>query len=520
MADKKIPEEILGIGQKLDKAGYGAYLVGGCVRDILFGELGLSRVEGPKDLSRAAPKDLSRAAPKDLSRAAPRDWDIATNARPEEIQKLFPDSVYENKFGTVGVKTDSVDERLRVIEITTFRLEGKYSDKRHPDEIKFAKTLKEDLSRRDFTVNAIALDLIKSEAKEIIDPFHGQEDLQAKIIRAVGKPEQRFTEDALRLMRAVRFAVQLDFSIEKDTGAAIRKHAALLEVIAKERIRDELIKIIMTPRAAEGIQLLEDLGLLQYIMPELREGISVSQNKHHIYTVWEHNLRALQYATENNFSLELRLASLLHDVGKPQTKAGEGPDATFYNHDIVGAKMVTKILDRLVFPKAITEKVIHLVRYHLFYYNVGEVSEAGVRRFLARVGPENVPDLLKIREADRIGSGVPKAVPYKLRHLQFMIDKVKTDPISPKMLKVNGEDVLKILGIEPGPKIGQILSILLEEVIDEPKKNTKKYLESRIQELGKLVEKELVELSKKAKNRKEEFEGEIEEKIKKKHYVK
>jgi len=496
-----IPKEILNIAEKLQKADYRAYLVGGCVRDILLEK-------------------------------EPKDWDIATDARPEKIQEIFsafagatadkPATVYENEFGTVGVKTGSENERLKIVEVTTFRLEGKYTDKRHPDEIKFAKTIEEDLGRRDFTINAIAAEFPISnfQFSNIIDPFNGQEDLKNRIIRTVGEPSERFNEDALRLMRAVRFAVELDFEIEPKTTEAIKKQAGLLEIIAKERIRDELIKIIMTPQAAKGISLLEESGLLKYVMPELKEGVGIGQNKHHIYTVFEHSLRSLDYAAKNNYSLEIRLAALLHDIGKPKTKRGEGPDSTFYGHEVLSAKMAARILDRLHFPKNLIEKVVHLVRYHLFYYNVGEVTEAGVRRFLQRIGPENVDDFIKLRQADRIGSGVPKAVPYKIRHLLFMIEKVKADPISAKMLKVNGKDVMEILNIPAGPKVGQILSILLDEVIENPEKNTKENLELRIKDLGKLSDAELEKLAKQAKERKEEFESGIEEEMKKKYYVK
>ena len=495
-----IPEEIINIIKKLQSANFEAYLVGGCVRDLLMNP--------PHKFMWGMNRE-------------PKDWDITTNAKPEEIQKLFPNNIYENKFGTVAVKTDSDDEQLKIIEITTFRLEGKYTDKRHPDEVKFAKTVEEDLSRRDFTINAIALKPNTQNLKpELVDPYNGQEDIKNKLIRSVGEPEKRFNEDALRLMRAIRFSVQLGWEIEKKTFAALKKEAGFIEMIAKERIRDEFIKIIMSSLAKKGIELLEETGLLKFIVPELRQGINNGQNKHHIYTIWEHNLRALDYAVKKNYGLKIRLASLLHDVGKPNTKAGEGLDCTFYNHEVVGAKITVKIMDDLRFPKDIAEKVIHLVRYHLFYYNVGEVTESGVRRFLSRVGAENVDDLIKVREADRIGSGVPKAVPYKLRHLLFMIEKVKRDPISPKMLKVNGEDVMKILKIQPGPKIGMILSILLDEVIDEPSKNRIKNLELRIKELGNLTDDELKKIAKVAREKKEEFESGIEEEIKRKYYVK
>jgi poly(A) polymerase/tRNA nucleotidyltransferase (CCA-adding enzyme) len=436
--------------------------------------------------------------------------------------QIIADSTQKNAEEKI-LRTSASGQRgsaLNVVEITTFRLEGKYTDKRHPDEIKFAKTIEKDLARRDFTINAIAFNNRTSDVQNIIDPFNGQEDLKNRIIRTVGEPNERFNEDALRLMRAVRLTMELGFEIEEKTGQAIKKQAGLLEVIAKERIRDELEKIIMTAEAARGIELLEELGLLKYVMPELREGVGVGQNKHHIYTVFEHSLKSLDYAAKNNYSPEIRLAALFHDIGKPKTKKGEGLDSTFYNHEMVSAKITSRILDRLHFSKNLIEKVVHLVRYHLFYYNVGEVTAAGVRRFLSRVGAENVDDFIKLRQADRIGSGVPKAVPYKIRHLLFMIEKVKQDPISPKMLRVTGNDVMKILNILPSPKVGQILAILLDDVIEEPGRNTKENLELRIENLGKLSGNELEKSAKNAQERKEEFESGIEGEMKKKYYVK
>ncbi|MCK9497723.1 MAG: HD domain-containing protein [Candidatus Colwellbacteria bacterium] len=485
----KIPNEVKSVLESLRKAGFKAYAVGGAVRDILIGR-------------------------------EPKDWDVTTNAKPEDIQKVFPDSMYENQFGTVGVKTRSDSEAVKIIEVTTFRKEGGYSDFRHPDEIKFADSIEDDLSRRDFTVNAIALFLEDGEWK-ITDPFKGSGDIEKKLIKTVGDPEARFKEDALRLMRAVRFAAELGFNIDSETFSAISENADLLSKIAMERIRDELVRIIMSDDCgpAWGISCLEALGLLRHIIPELRDGIGVSQNKHHIYTVWEHNLRALDYAAKNNYSLEVRLASLLHDVGKPKSKFGEGPDATFYNHEVIGARMTAKIMKRLKFSNKVIDKVVHLVRHHLFYYNVGEVTEAGVRRFINRVGEEYIDDLFKIREADRIGSGVPKAVPYKTRHLRFMIDKVKKDPVGPGMLKVDGSALMKELSIDPGPRIGMILSILLEEVLDNPEKNIKENLLARAKDLNKLTDKELSGMAKKAKERKLEFEEGLEKEMKKRHKV-
>lgn len=506
MTKIQIPKEVVSVAKELSQAGFSAYLVGGCVRDLLLVELGLSEVKGPKD------------------------WDLTTNAKPEEIQKVFstfagatadkPATVYENEFGTVGIKTDSENPKLKIIEVTTFRIEGKYSDKRHPDEIKFVKTVEEDLSRRDFTVNALALSTVEGMAGEIIDPFGGQKDLKNKVLRAVGEPEKRFQEDALRLMRAVRLAAEFGFGIEPETEKAIKTNSSLLKQIAKERVRDELTKLLMTKNAKSGVQMLEDLKLLEWVMPELREGIDVGQNKHHIYSVWEHNLLSLDYAAQKEFSLELRLASLLHDVGKPRTKRGEGESSTFHGHEIVGARMTKKILENLKFAREVVEKVTHLVRYHLFYYNVGEVTEAGVRRFISRVGVEHIDDLIKLRQSDRIGSGVPKAVPYKIRHLLFMIDKVRKDPISPKMLKINGLKIMEILEIQPGPRVGWFLGILLDEVLEDPQKNTETYLEKRLVELGKLQDAELLKMFEKSKEVKLEFEQSEEDEIKQKYFVK
>lgn len=481
---KSIPSEVKGVAGKLAAAGFEAYVVGGCVRDLL-----LARI--------------------------PQDWDVTTNAKPEEIQKIFPDSFYENKFGTVGVKTGSEDPKLAVVEVTTFRAETKYTDKRHPDAVKFVSSLDDDLKRRDFTINAMAV----STDGDLVDIFGGRGDLKNRLIRAVGKPEERFSEDALRMMRAIRFASELDFEIEAQTLAAIKTNAQWIKAIAKERIQDELTKMIMSPKPWKGFELLRDAGLLKFIAPELEEGWGVGQNKHHIYSVWEHNMRSLQYAADKNYSLEVRLAALLHDIGKPRTKKGEGPDATFYGHEIVGAKMAAALLDRLHFPREITDKVTLLVRYHLFYYETEEVTDASVRRLVSRVGPANIQDLVRVREADRIGSGVPKAVPYKLRHFMFRVEKVLRQPVSLKQLKINGEDVMKIAKIPAGPKVGMILNALFEEILDEPAKNKRQYLTRRIKELGAISEKELQALARSAKEKYRTLLESEEAELKKKYYV-
>ncbi|MDI6591558.1 MAG: CCA tRNA nucleotidyltransferase [Patescibacteria group bacterium] len=487
--EKRIPKEVKFVIDQLKKKGFEAYIVGGCVRDFLRG-------------------------------VEPQDWDVATNAKPVEIGKIFLRSYLDNKFGTVTVLTGSKDPRLKEIEITPYRIDEKYTDKRHPDIIRWAKSIQEDLARRDFTINAMAMEFkIQNSKVKIIDPFNGQTDLKNKIIRAVGKAEDRFNEDALRMIRAVRLAVTLGFEIEEKTAEAIKKNSFWLQAISKERIRDELMKIIMSERAAEGIELLRKLGLLKYIIPELEEGYKVTQNKHHIYECYEHYLRSLDYAAKRNFNKYVRLATLFHDIGKPRTKRGEGPDATFYGHEIVGTKMTAQILNRLRFPKKDIEKIVKLVRYHLFYYNPGEVGESSVRRLVRQVGPENMEELLQVRMADRIGSGVPKAEPYKLRHLRYVIEKVSQDPISVKMLKVSGNDVMRVLEIQPGPKVGQILDVLLSYVLSDPSNNQKEFLEKEIEKLGKLSEKELSSLTQKAKREREKLEMKRDEMTKKKYWV-
>ncbi|MFC1700812.1 CCA tRNA nucleotidyltransferase [Patescibacteria group bacterium] len=478
----ELPKEITEIIDKFKKNNFEAYAVGGCVRDILLSK-------------------------------EPKDWDITTNAKPEQIQKIFPDNFYKNNFGTVTIKVKNFVSRttIKEIEITTFRSEEGYSDKRHPDKITFATTLKEDLSRRDFTINAMA---INNNCK-IIDPFKGQNDLAKKIIKTAGNPEERFNEDALRMLRAVRFATELNFEIEKNTFKAIQKNSGWLQAIAKERIRDEFIKIIMADKPDKGIELLKQSNLLKYIVPELEKGIGVGQNKHHIYTIYEHCVLSLKFAAEKKFNLDVRLSALLHDIAKPQTKRGKGYDSTFYNHDIVGAKFAANILQRLKFPKKTIKRIVLLIRNHMFVYAVEEVSEAGVRRILRRVGLENIPDLLNLRVADRLGSGVPKAVPYKLRHLQYIIEKVSKDPISVKMLKINGDNLMKLLKIKPNPKIGLILNSLLAKILENPKLNTKKDLEKLAKELNKLSEIELKANLKKVKQAQEKADM----KMKKKYWV-
>jgi len=478
-----IPAQVNKVVEALEKQGFEAFVVGGCVRDLLLGK-------------------------------EPEDWDVTTNAKPKEIQKIFPESFYENKFFTVTVLTQSQNPKLKEIEVTTYRSDHKYTDRRRPEEVKYAKTLNEDLSRRDFTVNAMAL-----RGDELSDLFHGEEDLKQKVIRAVGDPNERLSEDALRMMRAARLATVLKFSIEEQTKKAIQENAALLQEISKERIRDELAKIIMADNAMQGIELLRELKLLQYIIPELQEGYGVEQNKHHKYTVWEHNLLSLDFAAAQKWGCAVRIASLLHDVAKPRVKRGQGKDATFYDHEVVGASMAKKILQRLKFPNKDIESIANLIRYHMFYYNVDEVTDSAVRRLVRKIGPENVEDLLRLRQADRIGSGVPKAEPYKFRHLKYVIEKVAQDPISSSMLKINGNDIIRMGKLQPGPRVGHILDVLLGEILEEPKNNTKAHLGKRAKELLELPEQELYKQAVKSRQEREHIETRRDEMTKQKYWV-
>jgi len=524
-----IPKEIMAIVDTLQKAGFEAYLVGGCVRDLML----------------PAFVPMSTQNYGEAQHRKPKDWDITTNAKPEQIQGLFAHSVYENDFGTVAVINDNVeDQTLKVVEVTPYRLESKYSDKRHPDEVRFTCNLNDDLGRRDFTVNAMAIN-IKHEARstkfetnskskklktgiknennyEIVDLFNGQEDLKNKILRAVGEPEKRFGEDALRMLRAVRFSAELGFEIEVKTKEAIKKNAHLLKMIAEERIKDEFVKIIMSDSPKRGIELSRELGILKYVAPEIEEGWGVGQNRAHKFNVWDHNLLSLEHAANSKWPLEIRLAALLHDVGKPASKrwSDEKKDYTFYGHEVIGAKMAVKILSRLKFPVKLIELVAKFIRYHMFFSDTETITLSAVRRVVRNIGPEYVWDLMKVRFCDRIGMGRPKETPYRLRKYEAMIDEAMRAPLSVTMLKIDGNRLIEMLHVQPGPKIGNILHLLFEEVMDAPEKNTAEWLENRAKALNALSDAELSALGKKAKETKEKAEDAEIKEIRKKWWVK
>jgi len=484
----EIPKEVQYVADTLENRGFEAYLVGGCVRDILLGN-------------------------------TPKDWDITTNAHPNEIEGMFPDTYINNDFGTVGVvNKETEDERLKIVEVTPYRTESEYSDARRPDSVEFGVSLEKDLERRDFTVNAIAYRL---KDEKIVDIFGGEEDIHKKRLRAVGEAPERFKEDALRMMRAVRLAVELDFVIEGDTMSAIVQNSDNLSRISKERIRDEFIRILNSKHPMQGIILLEKLGLLQYVAPDLLRGIGIEQNQAHAFDVYEHLLRTMQHAADKDWDFDIRIAGLFHDISKPETRrwSDEKKDWTFHGHEVVGSRVTKKALKELKFPKEKVERISNLVRWHMFFSDPDQVTLSAVRRTIANVGEENIWDLLKLRRCDRIGTGRPKEQPFRLRKYTAMVEEALRDPISVKMLKIDGSRIMEICSEKPGPKLGFTLHALLEEVLDEPTKNTVEYLESRAQELMKLPVDELKALGEKAKQTVAEEEAGAVAELHKKHKV-
>jgi tRNA nucleotidyltransferase/poly(A) polymerase len=409
---------------------------------------------------------------------------MTTNATPEQILKIFPDGFYDNNFGTVGIPVEINNEK-KVVEVTTFRTETGYADKRHPEKVAWGKTLKEDLSRRDFTINAIALKLGERDDFEYTDPYEGKKDLDKKIIRAVGDPNLRFKEDALRLLRAVRIATELGFTIENGTWEKITEDANLIQHISAERIRTELLRILASENPYEGIMLLKDSGLLQFILPELLEGVGVSQvrpGRHHKDDVFTHNVLALKFCP--SVDPIIRFATLIHDAGKPRvaTKDKEGL-VIFHNHEVAGARMAGEICDRLKFSKKEKDKIVMLIRWHMFSVNENQ-TDAAIRRFIRKIGVENVKDMMDLRVGDRLGGGTQTAESWRLKLFKEKIEEqLKPAPFSINDMAVDGNDVMKLLNIKPGPVVGQILERLFAEVDEDLTKNNRDYLEKRIREL-------------------------------------
>jgi poly(A) polymerase/tRNA nucleotidyltransferase (CCA-adding enzyme) len=482
----RIPREVAQVRDALRNAGFESHLVGGCVRDLIVNR-------------------------------APKDWDIATNATPDEIQAVFPESFYTNDYGTVGVKTESGDPRTAIVEVTPYRTESGYSDRRRPDTVTFGTSLEEDLARRDFTVNAIAL----GDTGEIVDPFDGQKDIKDKVVRTVGSPSDRFNEDALRMLRAVRFVAELDFGIDGETAAAISENREHLRHVSRERIRDELVRILESSKPMNALVLAQQLGILEYIAPDLIRGIGVAQNQAHSYDVFEHLMRTMQHAADKGWGFDIRLAGLFHDVSKPETRrwSEEKNDWTFHGHEVVGSRVTKKALEDLRFSRETINKVVKLVRWHMFFSDPDQITLSAVRRMIRNVGEENIWDLLNLRICDRIGTGRPKEQPFRFRKYKAMVEQALRDPIAVTMLKTDGTHIMETFHEKPGPKIGFILNALLEEVLDDSTKNTRAYLDTRTEELLKMDTPTLKELGESGKKRREAAEDEEIRHIMEKHHV-
>jgi len=426
-----------------EQKGYQIYVVGGGLRDFLLAK-------------------------------ETNNWDFTTNALPENILQIFPDGFYHNKYGTVTVRIN--DE---LYEVTPFRKESQYLDYRHPEKIEWADAIEEDLSRRDFTVNAMAYD-----GKRLIDLFEGRKHLREKLIVAVGDPDIRFTEDALRLLRAIRFSAQLGFSIEGKTQDSIKKNSALITKIAWERIRDELIKILSSGHPAKAIFLMHETELLKYILPELDQSFLIPQKspkRHHIYDAGTHMVMSLKHCPSKNPIT--RLAALLHDVGKAATfhKDAQSGLITFYNHEVVGERIAKEIAQRLKLSNKDKNKFVKLVKYHQF--TVSEIiTDKVVRRFIREIGKENIQDMLDLRTGDRIGSG---AAPTSWRFELFkkrLID-VQKEPFKITDLKIDGNDIMKKLSLKPGPKVGIVLKQIFQQVVEKKLANDRKTLLNYLQTL-------------------------------------
>lgn len=505
-----ISREALFILKTLQDHGYDAYLVGGAIRDILLNQLNSD------------------------AQVAPIDYDFTTNATPEQILAVFPEAFYENTFGTVmltpadaraqfglpNLETEllhphqssdriidlatakKVHESLAVpepaelhhtskvdhhnYEITTYRSEDAYSDHRRPDSVTWGSTIAEDLERRDFTVNALAIEIdaeylrslsaqqtesittVPAEKYQVIDYHGGTADLVAGVLRTVGDADARFQEDALRILRAVRFAVQLGMNIAPETFTALRRHGSLLEHISWERISTEFLKMLASPNPKLAIELLDEVDVLSLILPELLKTKGVEQGGHHTTDVWTHSLDAL--ATCPSSDPIVRLATLLHDIGKPATQRVTNGQITFYNHEVIGARIAKTVAKRLRLSKKNIDRVFILVRHHMFHYQPHN-TDASIRRFMRKVGLENIDDILDLREGDRLGSGARKTS-WRLEEMKQRMIEQLNQPLEIKDLAIGGHELMDQFQIKPGPILGDILQYLFEQVLENPELNT------------------------------------------------
>jgi len=426
-----LPATVLEFMNTIRESGFEVYVVGGAVRNLILN------------------KPVT-------------NWDFTTNATPEKIQKLFPDSFYHNTYGTVTIKNGN-----DLFEITPFRKESNYTDNRHPEKIEWAKTVGEDLARRDFTINAMAFD-----GKKIIDIFEGKKHIDERKIVAVGNADTRFQEDALRMMRGIRFASQLGFLIDDETRNAMTRNSKLIKNISWERIRDELLKIVGSDHSAEGVLFLKSTGILKHILPELNDCFAIPQkspNRHHIYDVGTHLVMSLKSCPSSD--PVTRLASLLHDIGKVGTfhKDQKTQMITFYNHEVIGTIQAKQIADRLRLSNEQKTKFVRLIEFHQFTVTEDQTDKA-VRRFIKDVGKEYIQDMLDLRTADRVGSGATPTS-WRLGLFKKRIVEVQKEPFTVKDLKVTGLDVMKVRKIKPSKEVGDILDTLFEKVINGELKN-------------------------------------------------
>lgn len=529
-----IPFEVLFVLYLLEKHDFKAYLVGGAVRDMLLN------------------------SSKKVKTAFISDYDFTTDALPSEIQNIFKESFYENDFGCVGISHQDVIESLEkqgfilpkenlqtqyhlqksetnetkiinlskarkihsslltpitngkiekiivpAFEITTFRSDGLYKDFRKPENVKFGDSLIEDLKRRDFTINALALMvninyleklfskpkslktqyLLKSTAFTLIDEHSSQKDLTNKLIKTVGDPAQRFKEDALRMLRAIRFASELNMAIDSETLQAISHYHELITHISQERIRDEFLKMLKSPFPDQAIRLLDNTGILKIILPELLTGKDIKQGGHHNTDVWTHSLDSLKYCPSSDPIV--RLATLIHDIGKAKTQKIDHDQITFYNHEIISAHIAKKLAEKLKFSNDQKEKLVTLVRYHMFHYQTHN-TDASVRRFMKKVGLKYIDDILDLREGDRLGSGARKTS-WRLEEFKARIIEQLNQPFAVTDLEIDGHDLMTTFQLQPGPILGKILNHLMAVVLKKPELNTKDFL---LKEAKKILQKE------------------------------
>ena len=432
----KIPSEIKSFCKVFNDSGFRCYLVGGAVRNF-------------------------------IRNIKPSDYDFATDALPEEVSALFKSVIPTGiDHGTVTVLYKSLS-----LEVTTFRVDGLYTNSRHPDSITYSTSINADLARRDFTINAMALDPLTDE---LLDPQNGMKDLNGRIIRAIGNPGERFAEDGLRVLRACRFASQLQFEIEDKTLEGMRREAARLKMISAERIRDEIIKILLSGKPSTAFLIMKDTGILQHIMPELLEGVGIEQREMHSFDVFHHSVYSADFAEKD---LIIRLSALLHDIGKPRCLEIRDNIPTFYNHDAVSADMAEKILLRLKFPKNIIFLAVHLIKNHMFNYSESW-SDSAIRRLISKVGVENISLLLKLRYADRAGmAGKYINCPSDSSFITRINKIIETETaFSIKNLEINGNILNQEAGIPRGPHMGRVLDFLLDSVLEDPANNKREKL--------------------------------------------